>query len=1047
MSKTLVHFNQKFEQAYQLLNAKQQEAVDTIEGPVMVIAGPGTGKTQILACRIGTILKETDTAPQNILCLTYTEAGAIAMRKRLQQFIGPAAYGVTMGTFHSFCNEVIQDNLHLFDKHAMDPVSDLERTAFLKQLIDAFPKNHPLKRYRGDVYYEAGNLQQLFSDMKREGWSSAYLSTCIDQYLQDLPFRKEFIYQRKYKTFNAGDIKQDKIDEETEKMQKLRAAIIAFDDFNQLMLRNSRYDFDDMINWVIRVFETRPEVLARYQERYLYILIDEYQDTSGTQSKLAHLLTNYWEQPNLFIVGDDDQSIYRFQGANIENMLQLQTRFGDALHKVVLTANYRSTPAILAAAAAVINQNTERLVNQVPGLTKNIQAAGEYANLKEQPMLHCYHSENEEMAGVVYAAEALLQQGIAPGEIGIIYKENKYGDTLADCFRKKNIPVYMRRDTNLLDETFIQQIIQIIQYVAAELYIPYSGDEILFRMLHAKWFDIPPATIAAITAETATRKFSSVTTSIRSSMSEKASKPPQNLFDPGLHPQLRKASDIIEQLISDAENLSLQIFFESLIRNTGIIAFIWKHPEKIQLLKMLEAFFDFIKSETKRNPALTIQGLSDLLKLMQTESLRLPFSNITGNERGINLMTAHGSKGLEFEYVFVCGCSAGYWEKKRKPGTGYKIPDTVFSNSKTGEDGALQELRRLFYVAITRAKKILQISYAQFKTDGRENEPTQFIAEMQAATGLETTPVRLHDEAMASFIALHFTQPQRPEIASAEKEWIQPLLDKFVMNVTALNNYLKCPLRFYFQSLIRIPAAKNEATEFGSAVHYALEKLFRRMQEDAAQAFQPVQVFLDDFAFYMKRHRESFTAEGFNRRMENGIEILTNYYHKYVHSFNKIVAIERNIKNVQVKGVPLKGKLDKLEFDGYEVNVVDYKTGDAEKGTKQLNPPDEKEPAGGDYWRQAVFYKLLVDNEASRNWSVKSATFDFIEPDKKKGYIQKQVPISAADTTTVTEQIVHTWQRIQAHDFYTGCGKDDCTWCNFVKTNELAAHWHPIEEE
>ena len=1047
MSNTSVHFKNKFEQAYQQLNARQQEAVNTIEGPVMVIAGPGTGKTQILACRIGKILKETDTAPQHILCLTYTEAGAIAMRKRLQQFIGPAAYQVNIGTFHSFCNQVIQDNLYLFDKHTLDPVSDLERTALLKQLIDAFPKNHPLKRYRGDVYFEAGNLQRLFSDMKREGWSSSYLIECIDRYLQDLPLRKDYIYQRKYKTFQAGDVKQDKINEEIEKMQKLRAAIFAFDDFNLLMQQHNRYDFDDMINWVIRVFETKPEILAKYHEQFLYILIDEYQDTSGTQNKIADLLTNYWEQPNLFIVGDDDQSIYRFQGANIENMLTQQRRFGNDLHKIVLTENYRSSPAILATAAAVIDNNTERLINQVEGLTKNLKASGLNAHIQEQPTIICYHSENEEMAGLVYATEALLDSGISHGSIGIIYKENKYGDVLADCFRKKNIAVYMRRDINLLDEIFIQQIIQLIQYVASELFIPYSGDEILFRLLHAKWFDIPPAAIAAETALSAAKKYSQATASLRSSLSEKASKPPQHLFDTGLHPQLKKASEIIEQLIADAVNMSLRKFFESLIHSTGIIGYIWKHPEKMKLLKILDSFFDFIKTETKRNPTLTVSGLAALLKLMQDEALRLPYNNATGNESGINLMTVHGSKGLEFEYVFVCGCSADYWENKRKNTKGYKIPDTVFSSSRPEETAAVEELRRLFYVAITRAKKNLQISYAHLKSDGKENEPTRFIAEIQEKIPTDISTTSIDNDVLSAFIATQFAPPMRPEIAASEKEWIQPLLDKFVMNVTALNNFLKCPLQFYFQNLVRIPAAKNEATEFGSAVHYALEKLFRRMQEDAAQAFPSVNIFIDDFGFYMSRHKESFTAEGYKRRMENGVEILTNYYEKHIPHCSKIVAIERSIKNIQIKGVPIKGKLDKLEFTGQEVNVVDYKTGDAEKGIKKLYPPNDKEPAGGDYWRQAVFYKLLVDNDVNRNWVVQSATFDFIEPDKKRGYIQQQLLISDADTTTVTAQITDAWQRIQAHDFYTGCGKADCTWCRFVKTNELAEHWHEMEDE
>src|SRR6185436_9502649 len=170
----------KFREEYEKLNEKQRLAVDTIEGPVMVIAGPGTGKTQILASRIGKILLETDAAPSNILCLTYTDAGVVTLRKRLLQFIGPDAYKVNIYTFHAFCNEVIQENLLLFEKTALDPVSDLEKIQFFKELLDSFPKNHPLKRYRGDVYFEINNLQSLFSNMKKEGWAPSFIDSKID---------------------------------------------------------------------------------------------------------------------------------------------------------------------------------------------------------------------------------------------------------------------------------------------------------------------------------------------------------------------------------------------------------------------------------------------------------------------------------------------------------------------------------------------------------------------------------------------------------------------------------------------------------------------------------------------------------------------------------------------------------------------------------------------------------------------------------------------------------------------------------------------------
>src|SRR5919112_1616786 len=346
--------SEKFIEIYNNLNEKQRIAVDTIEGPVMVIAGPGTGKTQILSARIGKILMDTDAAPENILCLTYTDAGVVAMRKRILGFIGPDAYKVNLYTFHAFCNDIIQDNLSLFEKTSMDPISDLEKIELFKQLIDSFPKNHPLKRYRGDVYFEINNLQNLFSTMKREGWTAEFISNKIDEYIDCLSSRDEYICKRATKHFKKGDIRADKIEEEKEKMEKLRAAVNEFDNFQQLMRKKNRYDFDDMINWVIKAFEENPQLLARYQEQFLYILVDEYQDTSGTQNRLVQLLINYWDRPNVFVVGDDDQSIYRFQGANVENMLTFAESYKNDLMTVVLTSNYRSVQPVLNVSKSLI---------------------------------------------------------------------------------------------------------------------------------------------------------------------------------------------------------------------------------------------------------------------------------------------------------------------------------------------------------------------------------------------------------------------------------------------------------------------------------------------------------------------------------------------------------------------------------------------------------------------------------------------------------------------------------------------------------------------
>ena len=285
----------------------------------------------------------------------------------------------------------------------------------------------------------------------------------------------------------------------------------------------------------------------------------------------------------------------------------------------------------------------------------------------------------------------------------------------------------------------------------------------------------------------------------------------------------------------------------------------------------------------------------------------------------------------------------------------------------------------------------------------------------------------------------------KPEIAQLEADFIQPKLDKFSMNVTALNNYLKCPLRFYYNSLIRVPSGKSEATTFGSAIHDALNKLFEKMQK-AGNVFPDKQTLVEDFEFYMKRHREAFTKQEFKDRVDLGGTVLVNYYDFYVQQWNKIVATEYRVTNVVVNDIPLKGAIDKIEFNGKEVVVIDYKTGNIDNARDQLKGPNEKNPDGGDYWRQAVFYKILLRHHP-KNWQVTSAEFDFVEPNKKKAFEKIAIAITEADITTVQQQIKMVWEKIQQKDFYTGCGKEDCHWCNFVKNNELAVALHALEEE
>jgi DNA helicase-2/ATP-dependent DNA helicase PcrA len=1034
-----------FKAIYSALNEQQKKAVDTIEGPVMVIAGPGTGKTQILGARIGKILLETDTAPENILCLTYTDAGAIAMRKRLVDFIGASAYKVTIATFHSFCNDIIQDNLSLFEKPSLDPISELEKIELLKILIDQFDKTNPLKRYRGDVYYEMSNLSRLFSAMKKEGWTTTYLIQQINSYIVDIPTRDEFVYKKKYKQFEAGSLKQGLVDAALEKMEKLKAAVTAFDTYQQLMKEHSRYDFDDMINWVITAFKENKNLLAQYQEKYLYLLVDEFQDTSGTQNELVQLLVNYWDQPNLFVVGDDDQSIFRFQGANVENMLHFQKQYEQELVTIVLENNYRSTQPILNASTLLINNNQERLINKVEDLSKNLIAAlPENKALQNLPIIACYNDPQEEMMAIAEQINQLILQGSEPKEIAVLYKENKYGEEIAHFLQQKNIPIYSKRTANLFDQVLIQQIIKILDYLACEWDQPNEGANLLFEILHFKWWHISPITIAVLTTEANQLKYSSPDKSYRQLLIEKTQDAQTNLFEQGGIAAVGKAMSVLEDLMSQIPNVTLLNLLEQLLQKTNIIQEVLTGVDKNYELAIVSHFFDFIKEETHRHPTLDVTSLVAMLKLMRREAIRLPLPITTGSEAGVNLLTAHGSKGLEFKYVFLAGTNAHYWEKKRSTANaGYTLPDTVLSSLEHANDK--EELRRLFYVAITRAKQNLTISYSQYKSDGKEAEPSQFIIEVIEGKEASIQKIELPSEVKATYTLLRLQSAPMPEIQQLEDDFITPKLEKFSMNVTALNNYLKCPLHFYYNSLIRVPSGKSEATTFGSAVHDALNKLFKKMQE-ANNVFADTQTLVQDFNYYMNRHREAFTNQEFKDRKELGETVLIKYYDRYVNEWNKVVTTEYRINNVVVKDIPLKGAIDKIEFNGKQVVVIDYKTGNIENAREKLQGPNDKNPLGGDYWRQAVFYKILL-NHHPKNWEVVSAEFDFVEPNKKKLFEKIAISISDADLTTVSQQIQMVWEKIQNKDFYTGCGKEDCHWCNFVKTNELTVALHEIKQE
>lgn len=1050
-----IDLNKAFKTALETLNAKQLEAVQQIDGPVLVLAGPGTGKTQILASRVGYILQQTDTNPENILCLTYTDAGTVAMRERLVSFIGPDAYRVPIHTFHSFCNQIIKENAELFSTKDIEPISDLEKIELLQKLIDGFDASHPLKRWTGDIYYDRKRLANLFDVMKSENFTAEFIAEKVDAYIESLQNNENYIYKRgnSKQGIKAGDVNTNKIEKDSEPLLLLKAAAKEFVNYEKLLQEKGRYDYHDMIKWVIDKFKENETLLLRYQEKYLYLLVDEYQDTNGTQNELLQLLINYWESPNVFVVGDDDQSIYRFQGANIENILDFSNHYPD-IKKIVLTDNYRSTQAILDASKSLIECNEERLIHIDAQLNKNLVAKKTNAsNEIIVPSIYAFDNDIHEQAFICHAIEQAVKQNEKLNEIAVLYRNHKQCASIIQYLESKKIPYQIKKRYDVLQSVFISKLISILQYIEAELQIPFTRDDLLFEILHYDFFDTNPFDIAKIAFHLRGLSYSE-NRSWRNYLNNLQLSVQKDLFTQSSAQdevlKVKKVNDLLEECIKNNSNYTTQGLLEFILTRGGIFKYIMSHPDRNILLEELNTFFDFIKHETHAKPQARMKHILETIKLMRENVVELPIHKVIGQVNGVQFITAHSSKGLEFEKVYIIGCDTDAWSESSDRNS-FKYPENIVRKVKNGD--ASEEERRLFYVAMTRAKNHLTMTYSKAKENGKLKEKSQFISELEQKPFVQSKEEQVPVDVLTAYMEGSMTHTIQEVEGIIDKELAKKALEKYELNVTNLNNYLKCPLGFYFNNVLKIPSAKNAAMEFGSAVHEALFKYFLLMQQ--VDTFPPLDELTSLLEKEMYKRREGFTEEEYKQKLAYGQMFIPKYYEAHVGSWNKIVALERRVSAVY-NGVPIKGVLDKIEFDGSSAHVIDYKTGKYENARKKFakpsteykNPeePTYEEMHGGDYWRQAIFYRILIDNYKDKSWKVLSTTFDFVEPDRKdNSFKRQQVIIEEDDIRFVQNQIKENYQKIMNLEFDKACNDKECHWCQFVKSNykELI----PIEEK
>lgn len=1028
-----------FQREIERLNPAQQEAVVHIDGPVLVLAGPGTGKTHVLAARIGQILQQTDTQANNILCLTFTEAGVYAMRERLLQWIGPESHRVHIYTFHSFCNTVIQDNLEYFGRSDLEPLTDLERVEIIRQLLDDLVNTHPLRRRSSDPYFYESHLHDLFQRMKAENWSTAWVNTQIDHYLADLPNRKEFIYQTNSQKFRKGDPKQAKIDDVNERMERLRAAVDLFPTYATALQKAHRYDYEDMILWVLRAFAENETLLRTYQEQYLYVLVDEYQDTNGAQNAVLQQLISYWENPNIFIVGDDDQSIFEFQGARLKNLTDFYEQYRSGLKLVVLTDNYRSSQTILDASGALINNNEKRIVRSFTSLEVSKELSAQhpaFAKNSIHPKLFIYPNRAQEIADLVSQIDAMQKQGFPLQEVAVIYAKHKQANHLITLLEKKGIPYNTRRRVNILHLPMIVNLRQLLEYFQLEFSQPFSGEHLLFRILHFDFIGAHPADLATLSVY-----LDEHPGYWRHTIADPALLEKLPLRNPGA---IHQFAVFFDQLLADLVNLPLIAWLERLINRSGLLRFAIQHADKIWWMQVLTTFFDFVRAETDRNPRINLRRLLDILRRMDDNRLAIELNKNIAAADGVNLVTAHSAKGLEFQRVFLFDCVQEQWEPQRRGNAfRFSLPDTL---TFSGEEDALEARRRLFYVAMTRAKELLYLSYSVQDTDESPLTRAIFIEELSSAAHLKTEEKTVAPAVVLEAAWLQMVETERPRAPEQDRAEVDKLLEGFTLNISALNRFLRCPLSFYYEYILRAPVLQSEAASYGIAAHFALQRLFDRMMGSPDKVFPPEEEFIGFFVHAMEKERNHFSPREWERKLDWGRQHLAAYYRQHQPHWYKKVRVEFNVRNVSVAGVPISGVIDKVELhEGLQTIVLDYKTGRHDPG--RLRRPTEGIPHGGSYWRQLVFYKLLYEAFEGSSRQVGTGVISYLDPDSKGYFPQHRLDITSEDVSVVTNLIGEVYTRIQRHEFYEGCGRNDCPWCNFVRNNTLVNSFSDPELE
>lgn len=999
----------QFEKAYEKLNPEQKKAVDTIDGPVMVIAGPGTGKTQVLTLRIANILKNQDINPQNILALTFTESATTTMRKRLIDLIGTAGYSVRIQTFHGFCQEIISTYPEYFPfRSDSTPASEIQTHSIIEKLLDD-PKLTVL-RTPGSKYHYLKKILSAINTLKSEGITPPKFTKLVEA-------EKSAFEQEKESLTKTIRVKKESA---IAKQKELASLYIGY----QKELRETGLiDFTDMIMHTVESLRKSEILRTLLQENVQYILVDEYQDTNGAQNSVVDLLASYWgESANVFVVGDPHQTIFRFQGASFENTIGFLTRY-PAAEVITLSTGYRCPPDIYQAAHALITHNTSSqellsvLASQNPAVKKLVDGISTLLTSPQTTIgsikLAILPSDTDELGWIAERIQESLNDGINPREIAVLVKTNDQATALSQALSQSSITHKVDRTTNALDAVFGQQLYALLRTLST---LATNGEnEFLYTALSSPWMHLSKLDLMVATREFARQKKEiSFASYIRSTHKD--------------HETIALGVTKLFELSQLSLSLALPNWLAFVFSELGIVTWAESQSDVAERIAILKAFHSLATASYTTDHAITAPVFVTMLQTMRIQGLSLSVGSTENESECVTIATIHKAKGREWEEVYIPFMRDGVWGGGRGM-SGISLPEGIIATQ--AEDDSTEDERRLLYVALTRAKRQAILTYSSLQTDnGKQTEglPSQFIAEIpqELITALDTSE---HDSLSSAVTSLRQILPLA--FGDEERAWVQSVVDEMSLSVSALNLYLRDPQAFFVQQILKSPQAVESHLAFGNAVHAALEahyKTYRSRDNTHPEDAFALGVFED------RLKREILSSNDFESRRTQGHEVLKKYLAEKRSEYPKVLATEEGFGwkrgPILLGDIKLSGKVDRMDVldeKNHLLHVIDYKTGKQKtvntiEGKVGLTEMSERErslpePIRGAMKRQLLFYKLLLARDPLyKNWAIGQATFDFIQADGDK-FVARSFELKNDDVKLLEELITEVMAEIRELKF------------------------------